>query len=154
MGPGPLPTKRLVAYPPRKKDGGGDDEDDNDKKPPPSKRQAPTASGSSSKRKKAPPTFVYILVYMEGGPYREEFEPKIPGAFSSKQLAMENAKRTFETYSDGFYIDGAFTEPDIFDKTQDNTNTIGESGVLLYQKDREGEWKKLSLVTKQLDEHA
>lgn len=151
--PGEPARKRLIAdkKDPVSYDDGDDDDndDDQDKKEPPSdkKRQA-----TPVKRKAPPVQLVYVLIYAEGGPYREEFDPEVVGVYSSKQLAVDNSKRAFEARTN-FYENGSFTEPQIFDETKDNTSTIGEEGrILLYQKDREGDWSKLSIEVKQLDQ--
>jgi hypothetical protein len=65
---------------------------------------------------------------------------------------IQNAKVAFEDRSNGFYENGEFTEPDIFDDADDNTESIGDEGIVLLQEDREGDWSKISLKKKLLDE--
>jgi hypothetical protein len=118
------------------------------------KRAQETSTPSEVERSKKAkiPQYIYILLYTEGGPYREEFEPEIIGVYSCKTLAIQNAKVAFEDNSNGFYINGEFTEPMVFDEIDDSTESIGDEGDVLFQKDREGEWNKISLKKKELDE--
>jgi hypothetical protein len=118
------------------------------------KKRAPEASTPSEAKtsKKAKiPQYIYILLYTEGGPYCDDFILEILGVYSSKTLAIENAKIAFEDKSNGFYKNGEFTEPEIFEETDDNTESIGDEGVVLLQKDQEGDWNMISLGKKQLD---
>jgi hypothetical protein len=115
-------------------------------------QEASTPSEAERSKKAKIPQYIYILLYTEGGPYSEEFVPEILGVYSSKTLAMQNAKVAFEDRSNGFYKNGEFTEPDIFEETDDNTESIVDEGILLFQKDREGDWNKISLKKKLLDE--
>jgi hypothetical protein len=115
-------------------------------------QEASTPSEAEKSKKAKIPQDIYILLYTEGGPYREDFVPEIIGVYSSKTLAIQNAKIAFEDKSYGSYINGDFTEPMVFDKTDDNTESIGDEGDVLFQKDREGDWNKISLRKKELDE--
>ena len=80
------------------------------------------------------------------------------GAFSSKALAIKNARAAFQDNSCGNFVNGAFTEPErdfmephAYEDTQDDSGTIGDSGVVLMQRDMEGHEVSVSLQTVTLD---
>ena len=83
-------------------------------------------------------------------PYRNP-EVQTVGTFSSKALAIKNARAAFQDNSHGCFVNGAFTDPNAFEDTQDNSGTIGESGVVFMQRDQEGQEVSVSLQTVTLD---
>lgn len=96
-----------------------------------------------------PKNWVYVLLHKEGGPYRSPDFSAI-GAYTCLPSALEGARRKFESLSHGFYKDGAFTEPEIFEETFDDTRLeavdVGGEDRLLYQEDMEGEWSEICLT--------
>lgn len=95
-------------------------------------QEASTPSEAERSKKAKLPQYIYILLYTEGGPYSEVTSETI-GVYSSKTLALQNAKVAFEDRSNGFYKNGEFTEPDIFDDADDdNTESIGDDGVVFF----------------------
>jgi hypothetical protein len=110
-----------------------------------------TASSEAETSKKANiPQSIYVILYTEGGSC-PEFKPEIIGLYSSKTLAIQSAKVAFENKTYGKYQNGGWTEPRFFEKTKDNTERVGDEGILLFQEDREDYWQKISIEKKQLD---
>ena len=114
------------------------------------KQQKTSSAATSSKRKEvgstaaAPPVkapkaaeprqaklqYVYLVTLTQRNPY-ESSRRQTVGMYSTKELAISNARKAFETHSNGFFRDGKFTEPDIFEQTLDNSKKkMGESGVV------------------------
>ena len=104
------------------------------------------------KRKDVPTTTqVYLVPLEERRPY-DGTTTKTVGLYSTKALAIRNAQAAFEEHSNGFFKGGRFTEPEIFDRAEDNSRTIGDSGVLFLQQDREGERVSVTLEQVAIDQ--
>jgi hypothetical protein len=128
-----------------------------------SKKQAEEASTPSEaeKSKKAKiPQYIYILLYEEGGLHSVATK-EIIGVYSSETLAKQNAKMAIDGRSNGFYINGKFKKPSVSVATNDYTGSgsdeddeddEGEGCCLFFQSDRKGEFNKISLLKKGLDE--
>jgi len=106
------------------------------------------AASSKAKRQKktsAAEKKMYLVRAEEYGNYRDDEHHTI-GFYSTKKLALENARVAFEEqFSNGFFQDGEFTEPDIFEIAEDNSKTIGDEGIIYHQCDQEGDGEKITL---------
>lgn len=88
---------------------------------------------------------MYLVTAKEYGAYREDDDHTI-GLYSTKKLALENARVAFEQqFSNDFFQEGAFTEPEIFETAEDNSKTIGDEGIIYEQCDQEGEGARITL---------
>lgn len=94
---------------------------------------------------------MYLVKAEEYGPYREETTHTTIGIYSTKKLALTNARVAFEEkFSNGRFQDGKFTEPPrSFDEEQedDSKNVTGEEGstVVYHQCDAEGDGEKITM---------
>jgi hypothetical protein len=118
--------------------------------------------GEAEKSKKAKiPQYIYILLYHEGGLHSITYK-EIIGVYSSETLAKQNAKIVFDDRSNGFYINGEFKTPVVSVTTDDyfgdsdsddgDEDDEDEGDCLFVLSDRKGEFKKISLLKKGLDE--
>lgn len=105
-------------------------------------------ASSSKHQKSGGSTVLYLVRAEEYEEYREN-EGHTIGIYSSKKLALENARIAFEEqFSGGFFQNGKFSEPDLFEVTQDNSKTVtGAEGsnVIYEQCDQEGDGSKITL---------
>jgi hypothetical protein len=67
------------------------------------------------------------------------------GVYDTKKTALKQAKIKFEELSHGCYEEGAFPHPENFEETLDNCATVGDKGVVLLQRDMEGEEEKVEI---------
>uniref|UniRef100_A0A6V4VIV0 Uncharacterized protein n=1 Tax=Prymnesium polylepis TaxID=72548 RepID=A0A6V4VIV0_9EUKA len=93
---------------------------------------------------------VYLVTLVESNPY-ERARSQTVGMYSTKELAISNARAAFEAHSNGFFRNGKFTEPDIFEQTVDNSKKMGNQGVVFMQRDMEGDEVRVSLEQVALD---
>lgn len=110
--------------------------------------------GENKDTKPAPITYMFVLLSQAGGPYRDT-EVNVVGVYSTKQLAIDGAKKKFEESSDGFYKDGSFDENKCLkylESFDDHTADVEDSGTMLRQQDQEGCWEEIFLQKTQLDE--
>ena len=114
-----------------------------------SKRQK---TKSPAKKKKGTSASMYLVRAEEYGDYRDNEQHTI-GFYTTKELALENARVAFEEqFSNGFFQHGKFTEPQIFDIAEDNSKTIGDEGTIYHQCDQEGDGVEITLESIVVDE--
>jgi hypothetical protein len=90
-------------------------------------------------------SYCWVLIATSSGPYRETTDVSVVGVYGTKEIALKQAKIKFEELSHGCYEEGAFLQPDIFEETLDNCATVGDKGVVLLQRDMEGEEEKVEI---------
>ena len=99
--------------------------------------------------------YAYLVVLTEDNPY-EPARRQTVGMYSTKELAISNARKAFEAHSNGFFHDGKFTEPEIFEETIDNSKKMGDSffqeECVYLQRDMEGDEVSVSLEKVALDQ--
>jgi hypothetical protein len=69
----------------------------------------------------------------------------VVGVYDTKKTALKQAKIKFEGISHACYEEGAFLRPEDFEETLDNCATVGDKGVVLLQRDMEGEEEKVEI---------
>jgi hypothetical protein len=93
-----------------------------------------------AKRQKTSSSMMYLVVMHESYSSGDPLEPKIVGVYSSKELALANARSVFERHS-YYFEDGGFNEEaeEKLEEKEDNALTVGDSGKIYYELSHEGD---------------
>jgi hypothetical protein len=93
-----------------------------------------------AKRQKTSSSMMYLVVMHESYSSGDPLEPKIVGVYSSKELALANARSVFERHS-YYFEDGGFNEEaeEKLADQEDNALTVGDSGKIYYELSHEGD---------------
>jgi hypothetical protein len=93
-----------------------------------------------AKRQKTASSMMYLVVMHESYSSGDPLEPKIVGVYSSKELALSNARSVFERHS-YYFEDGGFNEEaeEKLEEKEDNALTVGDSGMIYYELSHEGD---------------
>jgi hypothetical protein len=102
------------------------------------KRKSPAASVKKTT------TFCWVLLATSEGPQRST-EVTVVGVYGTKETALKQAQIKFEEMAHGFYENGAFIEPEIFEETFDRCPTVGDTGIVLLLRDKEDEVEKVEI---------
>jgi hypothetical protein len=95
---------------------------------------------NAAKRQKTSSSMMYLVVMHESYSSGDPLEPKIVGIYSSKELALANARSVFERHS-YYFEDGGFNEEaeEKLEEKENNALTMGDSGKIYYELSHEGD---------------
>jgi hypothetical protein len=103
--------------------------------------EAPVKAKPAKRQKTATPSsMMYLVVMHESYSSGDPLEPKIVGVYSSKELALANARSVFERHS-YYFEDGHFNEEaeEKLEEKEDNAATVGDNGKIYYELSHEGD---------------
>jgi hypothetical protein len=99
-----------------------------------------TVKAKPAKRQKTSSSMMWLVMMHESYSSGPSLEPKIVGVYSSKELALANARSVFERHS-YYFEDGHFNEEaeEKLEEKEDNAATVGDSGKVYYELSLEGD---------------
>lgn len=102
--------------------------------------EAPVKPKPAKRQKTSPSSMMYLVVMHESYSSGDPLEPKIVGVYSTKELALSNARSVFERHS-YYFEDGGFNEEaeEKLEEKENNALTVGDSGKIYYELSHEGD---------------
>jgi hypothetical protein len=99
-----------------------------------------------AKRQKTSSSQMFLVVMHESYSSGDPLEPKIVGIYSSREMAMDNARAVFERHS-YYFEDGGFNEEaeEKLEEKEDFSATVGDSGKIYYELSHEGDELTVSM---------